>query len=84
MMVALSTHHVNTTSQSITQILEQINRRKERLRILYSLKKIVSLEHRIANDQELSLLYIKAERELERVYTISYSINGAIQVTKNL
>lgn len=81
MMVSTSTYQKN---QTINQILEQITRRKLVLSIRYPHKFKTSLDHKIANDQELSLLYIKAERELERLYTISYSINGVIQVTRNL
>lgn len=42
-----------------------------------------SFEHRIANDQYLSLLYIDAEKELSRLFSISYSPDGIINVIKN-
>lgn len=43
-----------------------------------------SFEHRVANDQSLSMLYIEAEKELSKMYSITYSDDGRLQVTKNL
>ena len=42
-----------------------------------------SLDHRVANDPCLSLLYIDAEKELSRLFTITYDPSGRIQINKN-
>ena len=80
-----STVRKDKTKWYINSLLNQIAARKSEIAAAHYHKKVLtSIEHKIANDQHLSVLYIRAERELERLYSITYSINGVIQVTKNL
>lgn len=84
-MMITSTIYKDKTKWHINSLLNQIAARKESIASHHYHKNILtSLGHKIANDQQLSVLYIRAERELERLYSITYSVNGVIQVTKNL
>ncbi len=71
---------------TLNTILRKIDNRKTFLmnEHMKMLKTKFSLQHRVANDQVLSLYYINAEKELDRLYSITYSLSGRVQINRNV